>query len=79
MQRNDAGDYYILPTDPEHNVYLIRATDGFTFLHNGDNRWGQDSQPRRSFDMRSRRLFEQLDLVELKALKNLAAVTAKAQ
>ena len=48
-------------------------------FHNGDNRWGQDGQPRRSFDMRNRRLFEQLDTVELETLKKLAAVAGKAQ
>ena len=68
-------------------VRLVVATDlagaieggaaGWCF-HNGDNRWGPDAQPRRSFDMRSRRLFEQLDAVELEALKKLAALV-KAQ
>lgn len=48
-------------------------------LHNGDNRWGPDAQPRRSFDMRQRRLFEQLDSMELEALKKLAAVAGKAE
>lgn len=48
-------------------------------FHNGDNRWGRDSQPRRSFDMRNRRLFEQLDSVELEALRELATVAAQAQ
>ena len=48
-------------------------------LHNGDNRWGQDAQPRRSFDMRKRRLFEQLDSVELEALKKLPALVGKAE
>jgi hypothetical protein len=48
-------------------------------LHNGDNRWGQDAQPRRSFDMRKRRLFEQLDSVESEALKKLAALVGQAE
>jgi hypothetical protein len=46
-------------------------------FHNGDNRWGQDAQPRRSFDMRQRRLFEQLDSVELEAIKKMAAAVGK--
>ena len=46
-------------------------------FHNGDNRWGLDAQPRRSFDMRQRRLFEQLDSVELEAVKKMAAALSK--
>ena len=46
-------------------------------FHNGDNRWSQDAQPRRSFDMRQRRLFEQLDSVELEAVKRMAATVGK--
>ncbi|PHS16458.1 MAG: hypothetical protein COA78_03780 [Blastopirellula sp.] len=38
MQRNAENKYYVLDTDPDHNVYLIRTKDGTTFLHNGDNR-----------------------------------------
>lgn len=41
-------------------------------LHNGDNRWASDAQPRRSFDMRQRRLFVQFDEVEQQSLKELA-------
>lgn len=44
MNRDDEGNYFISATDPEHNVYLIRATDGFTVLHNGDNR-GREFTP----------------------------------
>jgi hypothetical protein len=47
-------------------------------FHNGDNRWGQEARPRRSFDMRRRRLFEQLESVELEALKRLAALVGEA-
>jgi hypothetical protein len=43
-------------------------------FHNGDNRWGRDAQPRRSFDMRQHRLFKQLDSVELEAIKKMAVV-----
>jgi hypothetical protein len=38
MQRNEANEYYVKDTDPDHNVYLIRTPGGLTFLHNGDNR-----------------------------------------
>lgn len=37
-------------------------------FHNGDHRTAKDGQPRRSFDLREKRLFEQLDEDELKAL-----------
>jgi hypothetical protein len=43
-------------------------------FHNGDNRWADDAHPRRSFDMRTSRLFEQLDGVERRTLKTLAAL-----
>lgn len=37
-------------------------------FHTGDTRAAKDGQPRRSFDLRDKRLFEQLDEEELKAL-----------
>jgi hypothetical protein len=40
-------------------------------LHNGDERSRADGRPRRSFDLRERRLFEQLDEVERRALTSL--------
>jgi len=43
-------------------------------FHNGDNRWAPDAQPRRSFDLRQRRLFDQLDPVEVDALEKIAAL-----
>jgi hypothetical protein len=46
--------------------------------HNGDNRAARDGRPRRSFDLRGKRLFEQLDEEEAKALPLLAAVIAVA-
>jgi hypothetical protein len=46
--------------------------------HNGDNRAARDGRPRRSFDLREKRLFEQLDEEEAKALPLLAAVIADA-
>ena len=41
-------------------------------FHNGDQRGTPGHQPRRSFDLHERRLFEQLDEVERKALPRLA-------
>jgi len=40
-------------------------------LHNGDERQTADGRPRRSFDLRERRLFEQLDDVELQVCNRL--------
>ncbi len=41
-------------------------------FHNGDNRGAEDRQPRRSFDLRERRLFDQLDKVEGEVVKESA-------
>ncbi len=46
-------------------------------LHNGDSRAVKDGRPRRSFDLREKRLFEQLDEEEAKALPLLAKVMAE--
>lgn len=46
------------------------AAAGWCF-HNGDERPAPDGQPRRSFDLREKGLFDQLDEEELKALKLL--------
>ena len=43
-------------------------------FHNGDERSRQDKQPRRSFDLRQTRLFEQLDSEERKALELLTGL-----
>jgi hypothetical protein len=48
-------------------------------FHNGDNRFGIDSRPRRSFDMRNRRLFDQLDPVEREALKRLGTLVGETE
>jgi hypothetical protein len=37
-------------------------------FHNGSSRQSKDGQPRRSFDLRERRLFDQLDKVERAAI-----------
>jgi len=70
------------PTAEDFQADLEGAIEGGAAgwcFHNGDNRWGRDAQPRRSFDMRQRRLFEQLDSVELEAVKKMAAALRKAQ
>ncbi len=46
--------------------------------HNGDNRAAKDGRPRRSFDLRDKRLFEQLDEEERRALPLLSRVIAGA-
>lgn len=46
-------------------------------LHNGDNRWAPDAQPRRSFDMRGKRLFDQLDPVEQQTVEKLAVLVGQ--
>ena len=43
-------------------------------LHNGDNKASEDGRPRRCFDLRDQRLFDQLDPVEKQILPKLAAV-----
>ena len=53
----------------------IEGGAGGWCLHNGDNRWADDALPRRSFDMRTKRLFEQLDAVEQQTLKQLSTAT----
>lgn len=45
-------------------------------LHNGDQRRVPDQKPRRSFDMRKKRLFDQLDDVEREALDRLHTLLA---
>jgi hypothetical protein len=47
------------------------GASGWCF-HNGDNRNSSDGQPRRSFDLREKTLFEQLDEEELKVLEGLS-------
>lgn len=49
-------------------------------FHNGDQRGGKDGVPRRSFDLREKRLFDQLDTEELytiKSIKKRDAITNK--
>jgi hypothetical protein len=46
-------------------------------LHNGTQRNTADNEPRRSFDLRTKRLFDQLDADELKAVSGAAAVMSE--
>jgi hypothetical protein len=43
-------------------------------FHNGDERESPSGQPRRSFDLREKRLFEQLDEEERKVVERLKVV-----
>jgi len=45
-------------------------------FHNGDQRTGSEGQPRRSFDLRGQRLFDQLDDEERKAVELLKTAIA---
>ncbi|MFO0930080.1 MAG: PQQ-binding-like beta-propeller repeat protein [Gemmataceae bacterium] len=56
---------------------LAGGAAGWCF-HNGDNRAAKDGQPRRSFDLREKRLFAQLDEEEERAIPLLAKVIAAA-
>ena len=62
------------PTAGDYMTDLRGALEGGAAgwcLHNGDQRRVPEGKPRRSFDMRAARLFEQLDEVELEALDRL--------
>ena len=55
---------------------LAGGAAGWCF-HNGGERSSPDGRPRRSFDLRDRRLFEQLDVEEVRALGLLKAMFAR--
>jgi CubicO group peptidase (beta-lactamase class C family) len=64
------------PTPADFMADLKAARDGGAAgwcFHNGDERNNGDGQPRRSFDLRTKRLFEQLDSGERKFLEALKA------
>jgi hypothetical protein len=68
------------PTAPDFVADLRGALAGGAAgwcLHNGDERSRPDGLPRRSFDLRARRLFEQLDVQERRALDLLRPLLAK--
>jgi hypothetical protein len=46
-------------------------------LHNGDQKDKPQSKPRRSFDMREARLFDQLDVHEMKFIRQMKALVTK--
>ncbi len=54
---------------------MAGGATGWCF-HNGDQRAAADGQPRRSFDLRERRLFDQLDDEERKAVELMRAVVS---
>lgn len=65
----EAGDF-----DRDLRAAQAGGAAGWCF-HNGDQRGAPESQPRRSFDLRERRLFDQLDPEELKTVAVLARAT----
>jgi hypothetical protein len=52
---------------------VVGGAAGWCF-HNGSQRDAADGEPRRSFDLRSRRLFDQLDAEELKVMAEAASL-----
>ena len=76
--------HYQEPFRRDYSKWKVKAEDFVTDLkgaraagaagwcfHNGDNRAAKDGKPRRSFDLRDKRLFEQLDEEEIKTLSLL--------
>jgi hypothetical protein len=74
--RRDFGKYQPSAADFLADLRGAKAggAAGWCF-HNGDNRPAKDGRPRRSFDLREKGLFDQLDAAELKVV-NAAARTA---
>jgi hypothetical protein len=68
------------PTDADFLADLRGALAGGAAgwcFHNGSQRSAPDEQPRRSFDLRTKRLIEQLDEEELKVVDGAKAVLAE--
>ena len=71
--------------EPTADDYLTDAAGAYRggaagwCLHNGDARHQPEGKPRRSFDMRQKRLFEQLDDVERTALERVYQMLIDAQ
>lgn len=57
---------------------LVGGAAGWCF-HNGDQRNGPKNQPRRSFDLRRQRLFDQLDSVERVVIRGVGQVVASSK
>jgi hypothetical protein len=75
--RRDFSSRHFQPSAGDFTTDLRGAIEGGAAgwcFHNGDNRAASDHNPRRSFDMRNSRLFDQLDSEEHKALKELSRV-----
>jgi hypothetical protein len=73
--RRDFGDWQPRAEDYAADLKGARAggAAGWCF-HNGDRRAAADGRPRHCFDLRERRLFEQLDGEEARALPLLSRV-----
>ncbi len=70
-----------IPTAPDFVTDLRGAIAGGAAgwcFHNGAERGTPDSQPRRSFDLSEKRLFDQLDPEERKAIEQLAEIARTA-
>ncbi|HVC92803.1 MAG TPA: hypothetical protein VND64_03885 [Pirellulales bacterium] len=68
------------PVVPDYQTDLRGAIDGGAAgwcFHNGSSRGAVDEQPRRSFDLSEKRLFAQLDAVELDAVRRFRALVPR--
>lgn len=68
------------PASEDYAADLKGAIDGGAAgwcFHNGDSRTAEGGRPRRSFDLREQRLFDQLDAEERKAVDRMAEVVRK--
>jgi hypothetical protein len=75
--RRDFNPSRFQPNADDFATDLRGAIDGGAAgwcFHNGDNRSADDGRPRRSFDMREQRLFDQLDPQEHKALATISRI-----
>jgi hypothetical protein len=77
--RRDFGGWQPRAEDyvTDHKGALAGGAAGWCW-HNGENRVANDGRPRRSFDLREKRLFEQLDEEEGRALPLLSKAMAGA-
>jgi len=78
--RRDFNPKRFQPTADDFVIDLQGCIEGGAAawcFHNGDNRDADDGRPRHSFDMRKRRLFEQLDPEERKAIAAISRIAGK--
>ena len=78
--RRDFNPKRFQPTVRDFTTDLRGAIEGGAAawcFHNGDNRAASDGQPRRSFDMREHRLFEQLEPEESNVIAAISLIAEK--